>query len=51
MTERQIMTKRIGLIIKIPKETVTQKEIDRKRAEYIALLLKWKIKEILENKK
>ena len=45
------MTKRIGLIIKIPKETVSQKEIDRKRSEYIALLLKWKTKEILENKK
>ncbi|MBQ2611593.1 hypothetical protein IJF81_04295 [bacterium] len=45
------MTKRIGLIIKIPKETVSQKEIDRKPAEYIALLLKRKKKEILENKK
>ncbi len=45
------MTKRIGLIIKIPKETVSQKEINKKRAEYIALLLKWKMKEILENKK
>ena len=40
-----------GFIIKMPKETVLQKEIDRKRAEYIAILLKWKMKEILENKK
>lgn len=45
------MTKKIGLIIKIPKETVAQKEIDKKRAEYIALLLRWKIEEIAKNKK
>ena len=45
------MTKKIGLIIKMPKETVTQKEIDRKRAEYIALLLRQKIEEIAKNKK
>ncbi len=36
----KIMTNKIGLIIKRPKETVTQKEIDRNRAEYTAQLLK-----------
>ncbi|MBR1908903.1 hypothetical protein IJ818_08215 [bacterium] len=45
------MTKQFGLIIKMPTKSVSQKEIDRKRAEYIALLLKWKMKEVLENKK
>ena len=45
------MTKKIGLIIKMPTESVSQKEIDKKRVEYIALLLMWKMKEILENKK
>ena len=49
--KEKILTKKIGPIIKIPKETVSEQEIDRKRAEYIALLLKWKMKKILENKK
>lgn len=45
------MPKKIGVTIKIPTEPISQKEIDKKRVEYIALLLKWKMKEILENKK
>ena len=44
------MTKKIGVIIKMPVQECSEKERDYMRVRYIARLLEWKQKELEEQR-
>ena len=41
MTEREIMTKKIGLIIKMPTEQASKVEIEERKSIFYNLLARW----------
>lgn len=41
MTEREIMTKKIGLIIKMPTEQASPDEIEERKSKYYNTLARW----------